>query len=75
MKLQNLKLCAEFGCDELYPINMKYCPSCLSEQAIPLSRLNLGTRGLAFRNIQTLEIIDSSKPSLKDEYSILPLSL
>ncbi len=51
MKLQELKLCAEFGCDELYPINMKCCPSCLSEQAILLSRLNLGTRGIAFRNI------------------------
>jgi hypothetical protein len=37
MKVADCLLC--IGCDELYPINLDACPSCLSEQAIPLTRM------------------------------------
>lgn len=73
MKLQDLKLCAEQGCDEIYPINVKYCPCCLSEQSILLSSLGLGMSNVS-KNIQTLEIIDSFNFNLKENL-ILPLFL
>ena len=75
MKLQDLKLCAEQGCDEIYPVNVKYCPSCLSEQAIILSNLGFGMNNVSIsKNIQTLEIIDSFHFDL-EENLILPLFL
>lgn len=75
MKLQDLKLCAEQGCDEIYPINVKYCPCCLSEQAIILSNLGLRMNNVSIsKNIQTLEIIDSFNFNLKENL-ILPLFL
>lgn len=73
MKLQDLKLCAEQGCDEIYPINVKYCPCCLSKQSILLSSLGLGMSNVS-KNIQTLEIIDSFNFNLKENL-ILPLFL
>lgn len=73
MKLQDLKLCAEQDCDEIYPINVKYCPYCLSEQAILLNNLGLGMSNVS-KNIQTLEIIDSFNFNLKENL-ILPLFL
>ena len=75
MKVRDLQLCAEQGCDEIYPVNVKYCPSCLSEQAIILSNLGFGMNNVSIsKNIQTLEIIDSLHSDLK-ENSLLPLFL
>lgn len=60
-KLQDLKLCAEQGCDEVYNIKEEFCPSCLSSQSIPFSRLGFGMHEVS---ITTLEIVDSFHPDL-----------
>lgn len=56
MKVQDLQLCAEQDCDEIYPIDIKYCPSCLSEQSIFLGDLGFGMNNVSIpKNIQTLK--------------------
>ena len=63
MKIQDLQLCAEQGCDEAYLIGIQYCPNCLSEQSIRLSNLGFG---MNLATIPTLEIVDSFQKDLEN---------